>query len=501
MGNVSEHFDNAEETSLDATTVIAGRADKKDDKAPRKKRTAHVVYSLTAALLVAYGVGSYHFSTHFAPRTTVNGIDASGLTVEELSAALDDAVTSYSDHVSGEGFSLSIGADDVALTIDSASIATDAFGKMNQYSWPLDMVRGTNIDIDAGVSYDEELLSSYVGDAVATYNETVEPPKDATATYDKEQSAFVLVPSELGEAIDPEVVAKAAAEDLVVMDSTTLLGEEALLRAPVQDDDEALLAAIDKANAICGMTVPLTLDGKELASATPELITSWVSISEGADGPVVSVDREAIYHWSFDNMNAVVNGESETRGWEVNSRELSNALAPRLDAVDASPLEIPTITTFTRPAESEGHESRGRHVDVNLETQYARLYDSDGKTVLWRSPFVSGNLAMGHGTPTGEYTINAMERGVTLTGLNDGVVVKEGEQPKPEDYYRSYVDYWMPFIGSEYGLHDASWRWDSEFGGDTYMWNGSHGCINLPVDTAGQLFDVLHVGDVVYIHY
>ena len=46
------------------------------------------------------------------------------------------------------------------------------------------------------------------------------------------------------------------------------------------------------------------------------------------------------------------------------------------------------------------------------------------------------------------------------------------------------------------GLHDLN---RSAYGGDIYMYNGSHGCINLPVDFAKQLFDVVSVGIPVLI--
>jgi len=59
----------------------------------------------------------------------------------------------------------------------------------------------------------------------------------------------------------------------------------------------------------------------------------------------------------------------------------------------------------------------------------------------------------------------------------------------------------MCWLGTEYGFHDATWRSDEEFGGDTYLWNGSHGCINLPYSAAEELYGLVHVGDKVHIHY
>jgi hypothetical protein len=55
----------------------------------------------------------------------------------------------------------------------------------------------------------------------------------------------------------------------------------------------------------------------------------------------------------------------------------------------------------------------------------------------------------------------------------------------------------MPFLGG-YGLHDASWR--SEFGGDIYIHEGSHGCPNMPVEIAGQVYDNVSIGTPVIVY-
>ena len=50
----------------------------------------------------------------------------------------------------------------------------------------------------------------------------------------------------------------------------------------------------------------------------------------------------------------------------------------------------------------------------------------------------------------------------------------------------------MPFTWDGQGLHDASWR--SSFGGSIYSYNGSHGCVNLPVSFASQLYEEAKTG-------
>ena len=122
-------------------------------------------------------------------------------------------------------------------------------------------------------------------------------------------------------------------------------------------------------------------------------------------------------------------------------------------------------------------------VEVDITNQVVYVYQ--GMEMVIATACVTGYNNV-HSTPTGSYHIQSKEQNRTLRGTNDN-----GTK------YASHVDYWMPFNGG-YGLHDASWR--SEFGGNIYTYNGSHGCVNLPHDAAQQLYSIAYVGMPVYIH-
>ena len=64
--------------------------------------------------------------------------------------------------------------------------------------------------------------------------------------------------------------------------------------------------------------------------------------------------------------------------------------------------------------------------------------------------------------------------------------------------YASPVKFWMPVIRGV-GIHDASWR--DEYGGDIYISNGSHGCINTPYDIVSQMYERVEVGTPVIMYY
>ena len=62
--------------------------------------------------------------------------------------------------------------------------------------------------------------------------------------------------------------------------------------------------------------------------------------------------------------------------------------------------------------------------------------------------------------------------------------------------YETWVNYWMPVIYTGIGLHDLN---RSAYGGDIYINNGSHGCINLPLDVAKKIYDKVTINTPVMI--
>lgn len=127
------------------------------------------------------------------------------------------------------------------------------------------------------------------------------------------------------------------------------------------------------------------------------------------------------------------------------------------------------------------------YIDVDITKQHV-VYFENGKK-KFECDCVTGCWVAGHSTPTGVYDIKGKGRNITL---------KSGGKKKDPGYYESFVSYWMPFLGNNYGLHDASWR--SNFGGDIYKYSGSHGCVNLPPAKAGKLYNMISVGTIVIIH-
>jgi len=122
----------------------------------------------------------------------------------------------------------------------------------------------------------------------------------------------------------------------------------------------------------------------------------------------------------------------------------------------------------------------GSYIDINLSTQ--RLMVIQDGYLVFQCDCVTGRPSMP--TPTGIFYIQAKGRNVNLRGPD----------------WNSYVQYWMPFISSTHGIHDAYWQ--SSFG--LARWQagyGSHGCVNVSLANAATIYNLIYVGYEVRIHY
>lgn len=107
------------------------------------------------------------------------------------------------------------------------------------------------------------------------------------------------------------------------------------------------------------------------------------------------------------------------------------------------------------------------YILVDISDQKLYFYNNGVKK--WTASVVTGTKGV-NDTPKGHYTLKKsnFKRKKTLMG-------------------NAKVEYWMPFITSRgIGFHDASWR--KSFKKNTYLKNGSHGCVNMKTKDAKKLY-------------
>ena len=132
----------------------------------------------------------------------------------------------------------------------------------------------------------------------------------------------------------------------------------------------------------------------------------------------------------------------------------------------------------------------GKYILVDLSDQNIKMFNDT--EVLVDSPVVTGKGENSR-THVGAYEIFRLRYDCYLIGPT----------------WCNYVDYMLNFDGGV-GIHDAEyhvhvdgtthgWRDISEFSRETYIYHGSHGCVNCPNKTAKEIYENSEMGTKVIV--
>ncbi|MGN0460563.1 MAG: L,D-transpeptidase family protein [Ruminococcus sp.] len=122
------------------------------------------------------------------------------------------------------------------------------------------------------------------------------------------------------------------------------------------------------------------------------------------------------------------------------------------------------------------------YIEISIIEQHMWFY-IDGKLYV-DTDVVTGNADGVHDTPKGIHSIFVRQSPSVLVGAD----------------YRTTVQYWMQFTSDGCGIHDSTWRADWEYGGDTYKYNGSHGCVNTPYSKVAKIYSKAQIGTKVIVY-
>lgn len=126
-------------------------------------------------------------------------------------------------------------------------------------------------------------------------------------------------------------------------------------------------------------------------------------------------------------------------------------------------------------------------VVINLENQTISI--KNGEVIELQGSVVTGSLSTP--TPTGIFNVKYKTLNTYLIGRNNSYKV-------PVDYWINFTneatenDYSKILTNNAYGIHDMQTR--NAFGQDQNgininQYNGSHGCVNVPLDVVKQIWD------------
>lgn len=324
-------------------------------------------------------------------------------------------------------------------------------------------------------------------------------PKNACLTYDEQAQEFVITPAQYGRYINAAAVMGAMDQAVAALEPTLTLEPEAYGEAPqLTETSPEVQSALTEAQACLNLdlTYTFTPDGGETSSVTLDRPTLASLYLVGEDGLTLEVDEEVLGSY-VNTLAETYAGESTSSQFKTTGGSYINiSVTSAGQSVDSQALyndmleSLKNKVTGTREAPYAAQDDKdagfwgGNYVEIDLSSQHLWCY-RNGELIV-SCNVVSGCVVNKTTTPTGCFTIFAKDSDRYLRGNNiDGST------------YNSYVNYFMPFSGG-CGIHDATWR--SNFGGDIYLYSGSHGCVGVSLSNAKKIFNNVSVGTHVVVY-
>lgn len=444
------------------------------------------------ALIALYLIVALYYAFHFEPRSVVNGIDVSGLSLKAAKEKLKAVADTYTLRIEGPGDAVQeLEGSQIGLEIADAAGARQALRAQPCLTWLTAVFRDKTYQVDLATASDSAALTAYIDGLPMLDEESMEPPEDASLKVD-ESGAYVIVPEKIGTTLRTDE-ARAMIVDAVANARTEVDLTKALILPEIYETDANLITRRDEWNTFLtssGLTYRVggseeVLDGSVIASLLED-DGEHVDLSYAKTADLMAKWREAhdTYHCSFKFMThsgVEVNIEPYgDYGYELNEEDTCADVMEKIKAHDRGTYDA---QYYHEAPYSLSSAEGGTYIEVSVTQQHLWAY-KDGE-VVFDTDVVTGLPVYGSTTYYGCYAIKKKEQDVTL-----------GQDDVP-DSYNPTVKYWLPFNAGE-GIHDAGWR--DAFGGRIWITHGSHGCVNVPDWCMGDLFNLAEVGEAVVVY-
>ncbi len=462
-------------------------------------RRSLMLWLTVAAFLGAMALGCFaaaryvYYRDRFYPDTRIEGMEVSLLTAEEAAEKLDKALSSRMITVLGEdGVAARIPcgrfqAGDDNLSAEIAALLLRQHREISYFSG----MRG------AASQYSLQWMEK--GDILPLLQEAIGSyglRQESSARLVRGDDGWSILPSSLGsfpltEDCAEELSALLRSGSVLSPGAEPLTAALALqwIEPKVPSDDPLLnrrLEALEKGTSIelwldfgDGMKVQLsrgrlakvfavrdTEAGEELLLSELALRRELEELIEelGADGvprKLGVLDREEVHESDWD------------AGFLLDRELLLSQTAEALRAGGGTVVASYDYTSSADRAFGVGDT----YIEVSILNQTLWVYQK-GQLML-TTPVRTGDIATNKGTRPGLFQVSYKQENAYLSRYN----------------YR--VRYWIPFDG-HIGIHDADWV--EAFGGDIYLTDGSHGCVNVPPEVAGIIFENCEKGSWVLVY-
>ena len=471
----------------------------------KKNKTWLIVLVCMGVALVGILGGIYiykaeYFSKHFYEGTKINGVDCSDMTEEEAEATIQDRIDEYTLTILERGGQTEVlTAGELQMIYRDDGKVGELLKQQHPWNWLMAANKPQAFEVAAGFEYDVEGLGALVDGLLCVTEYTA--PSDACMIQETDGS-WSIVPESEGNQVNRDQVYTVIKEAIEAGKTEISLEERGCyLRPAVYSDDAALNQEVGRLNMIHNLTranISVRIESQNTAETLDRtVLTEWIA-DDGSGNLFIS--RDALGSW-IQNLSDTwqLTGKKDffrTTGGQLLTLTEGDAYGWSLDVEKTTDVLYQAICegfqgemnmVYSRISYS-GAENGGTYVEISIDQQKMWCYQDGALKV--ETPVVTGDLSVeGRATPKG---------GIWSVKWKTHPYHMKGPQREDGTYeYETDVDYWIPF-NDDVGIHDLSSR--TEFGGEIYLTNGSHGCINTPYEAVQQIYEIVEKGTPVIVY-
>ncbi len=424
-----------------------------------------IVFIVVLLVTLAISAFCLYQSNHFKNGTFINGVDCSHLTVEE-------SLEKLNQHISETNITL--GFIDTSYTLSASSFGL-SLSSTEELQGFLETQHSSKEEINtftlSNFSLEKDRLKETLSELPSFMKENMVSAQDAYVFFSEEDHLLTLVPEVRGNIIDFDTAFNLAVNQL--QSGIDTIDFSSLIQAEPEITSSKFEENVSKINAILNTTITYNITDSKTLVLDKSIMKDWIAVSE--DG-MYSIDIDS-HLPEFINL-LEEESKDTTVFFEFEATDLGTVTVPAKKLSLNKEAELSRLKSCLENGKSDSliplyHLEIGNsYVEVDLGRQHVWMY-VDGICIL-DTDCVTGNKG-NHDTREGYFFLTGKNRNAILRDWNDN-----GTR------YASPVSFWMPFDGG-IGLHDASWR--TTFGGEIYIGNGSHGCVNLPKAAAEKIYN------------
>lgn len=465
-----------------------------------KVKALWITGGVLAVICLIYVAISVYFMSHFFVNTKINGKNFSGKTASDVEKYLQTNIKDYKLTIlENEGRQDVISGSEIGLEYRAGTETEKLLKDQNGFAWPKAFFTENSRKVSVNVSYNEESLNQRISQLSCLQTEQT-PAENAKPEFDGNQ--YVIKPEVYGNAVDKERLTEQVKVHITEFKPQLDMVETKCYAKPKYvEDSKEVQEACDAMNKYVNASITYPMN--EPVVVDKALISQWLQV----DGEMkVSLNTEAMKQWftafgdKYDTQgttrtfttpagkSATVTGG--TYGWSIDEdTELVNLQNSILNGEVVT--REPAYYAGGTAAAHSGQDWGNTYAEVDMSAQHM-WYVQNGQVVL-ETDVVTGEPIPSKITPEGVYSL--------MWKQPNSVLVGDINPDTGEPAYRTKVKYWMQVTSSGVGFHDAIWQ--TAFGGTLYQipGTGSHGCINMPLDQAGALFNMIEPGTPVIFHW